>query len=41
MIEPYLKAHYDLIGIKNGFRVLQRKDTMVAAGSQPAAAPGL
>ncbi|HXI39939.1 MAG TPA: hypothetical protein VNH83_08170, partial [Bryobacteraceae bacterium] len=29
MIEPYLNAHYDLIDIKNGFRVLQRKDTMV------------
>jgi len=41
VIEPYLKEHYDLIGIKNGFRVLQRKGTMLAISTQPAAVPGL
>jgi len=38
-IEPYLNAHYDLIGVKNGFRVLQRKDTMVTRRAQPKAGP--
>jgi len=41
VIEPYLNEHYDLIDIKNGFRVLQRKNTMLAIGTQPAPAPGL
>jgi hypothetical protein len=41
VIEPYLTAHYDLIGIKNGFRVLRRKDAMLATRAQPAADPGL
>ncbi len=40
-IEPYLKDHYDLIGIKNGFRVLRRKDAIVANRAEASAAPGL
>jgi hypothetical protein len=34
VIEPYLNQHYDLIGYKNGFRLLQRKDTGSTAGNQ-------
>ena len=41
MLEPYLKDHYDLLDIKNGFRVLRRKDMMLATGARPTKAPRL
>ena len=34
VLEPYLNQHYDLIGCKNGFRLLQRKNTGSAAENQ-------
>jgi hypothetical protein len=27
IVEPYLMEHYDLVGNRNGFRLLQRKGT--------------
>ncbi len=38
IIEPYLTEHYDLIGSKNGFRILRRKDATLANASRPAVA---
>jgi hypothetical protein len=42
LVEPYLKQHYELIGYKNGFRLLQRKDLTATAVSQasPNKSPG-
>jgi len=42
LMEPYLAEHYEQIGSKNGFRLMQRKDDASASGRRnlPAAAPG-
>jgi hypothetical protein len=41
LIEPYLKEHYDLVGYKDSFRVLVRRDEASVAGNgMRAAFPG-
>ena len=39
LMEPYLVEHYDLVGYKDAFRLLQRKNTM-SAGRLQTDAPG-
>jgi len=42
LMEPYLAEHYEQIGSKNGFRLMQRMDAASASGKRnpPAGAPG-
>jgi hypothetical protein len=41
LMEPYLNKHYNLIGYKSGFRLLQRKDAAAAQRAEPASiSPG-
>lgn len=42
LMEPYLAEHYEQIGSKNGFRLMQRKDAASASGkgNPPVGAPG-